>query len=227
MANGIQHCVRTLRLKVKGESYPWLNAATIEVNQVWNFANATSYKAASPFAGKGKWLSAFDLDKLSAGASECFERIGSGTIQRINAEFVTRRRQFKRAKLRWRVSKGAKRSLGWIPFKAVQLKRKCKSLRFSGKAFRVFERELLEGATWKSGCFAQDAVGDWWLCVPVAREVRQTVAPQEAVGLDLGCCSTKASRPAGAFLSSVRETPREHAAAVRPSRALQVWTCSL
>jgi IS605 OrfB family transposase len=186
MAIQIQPCVRTLRLKVKAEGYAWLNAAAIEVNQVWNFANATSYKAARPFAGRGKWLTAYDLDKLTAGASECFERIGSETIQRVNAQFATRRKQFKRAKLRWRVSKGAKRSLGWVPFKAVQLKRKGKSLRFAGKAFRVFERELLEGATWKSGCFAQDAVGDWWLCLPVERQVLQSVAPKEAVGIDLG-----------------------------------------
>jgi hypothetical protein len=41
-----QLCVRTLRLKVKREGYAWLNAAAIEVNQVWNFANAASYKAA-------------------------------------------------------------------------------------------------------------------------------------------------------------------------------------
>jgi putative transposase len=186
MAIKIQPCVRTLRLKVKAEGYAWLNAAAIEINQVWNYANATSYKAARPFAGPPKWLSAFDLDKLTAGATECFERIGSDTIQRVNAEFATRRKQFKRAKLRWRVSKGSKRSLGWIPFKAVQLKRKGKSLRFSGKAFRVFERELLEGANWKSGCFAQDAVGDWWLCLPVERQVLQSVAPKEAVGIDLG-----------------------------------------
>jgi putative transposase len=186
MAIKIQPCVCTLRLKVKAEGYAWLNAAATEVNQVWNYANATSYKAARPFAGKGKWLSAYDLDKLTAGASECFERIGSDTIQRVNAEFATRRKQFKKAKLRWRVSKGAKRSLGWLPFKAVQLKRKGKSLRFSGKAFRVFERELLEGVTWKSGCFAQDAVGDWWLCLPVERQVLQSVAPKEAVGIDLG-----------------------------------------
>jgi putative transposase len=186
VASDIQHCVRTLRLKVKREGYAWLSAAAIEVNQVWNYANATSYKAAQPFAGPAKWLTAFDLNKLSAGATEYFDCIGSATIQRVNAEFAARRKQFKRAKLRWRVSKGSKRSLGWVPFKAVQLKRKGKSLRFSGKAFRVFERELLEGATWKSGCFAQDTVGDWWLCVPVAREVRQTVAPKEAVGIDLG-----------------------------------------
>jgi len=41
--------------------------------------------------------------------------------------------------------------------KAAQLKRKGKSLRFSGKAFRVFERELIEGATWKSAKSVLDA----------------------------------------------------------------------
>jgi putative transposase len=186
MEINIQSCTRTLRLKVKREGHAWLNSAAIEVNQVWNYANATSYKAARPFAGTGKWLSAFDLDKLTAGAAECFEHIGSDTIQRVNAEFATRRKQFKRAKLRWRVSQGAKRSLGWVPFKAAQLKLKSKSLRFSGKAFRIFERELLERVTWKSGCFAQDSVGDWWLCLPVGRETSQPVAPKEAVGIDLG-----------------------------------------
>lgn len=43
--------IRTLRLKVKREVYGWLNAAAIEVNVVWNFANETSYRAARPFAG--------------------------------------------------------------------------------------------------------------------------------------------------------------------------------
>ncbi|HMH89254.1 MAG TPA: hypothetical protein VK523_11450 [Steroidobacteraceae bacterium] len=75
MATKIQH-IRTLRLKVKAEGYAWLNTAAIEVNQVWNFANASSYKAARPFAGPPKWLTAFDLDKLTAGASKCFARIG-------------------------------------------------------------------------------------------------------------------------------------------------------
>jgi len=179
-------CIRTLRLKVKSEAYAWLNAAAIEVNQVWNWGNETSYKAARPFAGPGKWLSGVDLDKLSAGASDYFEHIGSQTIQRVNAEFSTRRRQFKKAKLRWRVSRGARRSLGWIPFKAVQLKRK-------GKAFRVFEQELLERSRWKCGCFAQDSVGDWWLCLPVERSAEQAVAPHEAVGLDLGLKDTAAT----------------------------------
>jgi putative transposase len=99
---------------VKSEAYGWLNAAACEVNTVWNYANATTYKAARPFAGPAKWLSAFDLDSLTAGSARYFDRIGSETIQRVNAEFVVRRKQFKKTKLRWRISKGSKRSLGWM-----------------------------------------------------------------------------------------------------------------
>jgi len=92
-------CTRTLRLKVKPEAYAWLNAAATEINQVWNFANAASEKAARPFVGRGKWLSAFDLDKLTAGASALFEKIQSDTIQRVNAGFAIRRKQFKKTKI--------------------------------------------------------------------------------------------------------------------------------
>ena len=120
MAIKIKHSILTLRLKVQAEGYAWLNEAAIEVNDVWNFANATSYKAALPFAGPSKWLTAFDLDKLTAGATEHFERIGSETIQRINAEFAAKRKQCKKAKLRWRPNWGSRSALGWIPFKAEQ-----------------------------------------------------------------------------------------------------------
>ena len=90
------------------------------------------------------------------------------------------------------MSRGAKRSLGWIPFKAASLKRRGKHLRFCGKTVRVFESERVETITrWRDGCFAQDAVGDWWLCLPViVPEVDLTTAPREAVGIDLGLKDT-------------------------------------
>ena len=37
---------RTLRLKVRRESYGWLNAAAVEVNQTFNFCNEASWLAA-------------------------------------------------------------------------------------------------------------------------------------------------------------------------------------
>jgi putative transposase len=124
--------VRTWRLKVRAESYPWLNRAAVEVNQVWNWANATSFKAARPFAGRGKFLSGFDLCNLSAGAPEYFEHIGADTIQRVCTEYAAKRSQFKKVKLRWRVSAGSRRSLGWVPLKAASLRRRGKYLRFCG-----------------------------------------------------------------------------------------------
>ena len=181
-------CVRTLRLKVKRESYSWLNQAAVEVNQVWNYCNETSYKAALPNYVRFKpiWLSGFDLCNLTAGTSEFMEKIGSATIQRVCTEYATKRYAAKKRKLRWRASKGHNRSLGWVPFKAADIKKHGNALRFCGKTFRVFQADKLEGVKWKQGCFAQDAVGDWWLCLPIEVKQEINIAPHEAVGIDLG-----------------------------------------
>jgi len=177
---------RTLRLKVRAEAYTWLDAAAIEVNEVFNYCNETSLKAATRTDTKRKWLSGFDLCSLTAAASQYFERVGADTIRSICVHYAQKRQAARRVKLRWRVSRGAMRSLGWMPFKAASLKRKGACLRFAGKCVRVFQRERLDGVKWQAGCFAQDAVGDWWLCLPVNMQAEQNVAPQEAVGIDLG-----------------------------------------
>jgi IS605 OrfB family transposase len=178
--------MRTLRLKVRAEAYTWLNAAAAEVNEVFNYCNETSLKAATRTDKKRKWLSGFDLCYLTAGATQYFDKIGADTIQSICHHYAQKRQAARRVKLRWRVSRGARQSLGWIPFKAASLKRKAVCLRFAGKSFRVFERERLDGVKWQGGCFAQDAVGDWWLCLPVKVEAEESIAPFEAVGIDLG-----------------------------------------
>jgi hypothetical protein len=177
---------RTLRLKVKKNSYAWLNAAAIEANQVWNWGAEISAKAARPCTGSAKWLTGFDLNMLSSGAAKYFHKIGADTIQRVNGEYALKRHAAKRHRLRWRASGGSRRALGWVPFKAENLKRKGRAVRFRGKHFRVFESEHLEEMKWKQGCFAQDAVGDWWLCLPVTVRIEESVAPLEKVGIDLG-----------------------------------------
>ncbi len=137
---------RSLRLKVRAESYAWLNRAEVEVNQVWNWANSTSLKAARPFVGRGKFLSGFDLCSLSAGATEFFEHIGADTIQRICTEYAAQRVQAKKVKLRWRVSQGSRQLLGWVPFKAASLRRRGKYLRLCGKTIRFFEAKRSPGS---------------------------------------------------------------------------------
>lgn len=184
--------IKTLRLRVKPSSYAWLQDAAREVNEVWNWANAKSFDASDRNRrwSTAKFLSGFDLCYLSAGASACFERIGAVTIQRICTEYAAKRNTAKKRRLRFRKSGGARRSLGWVPFKAASIKRKGAGLRFCGKSIRVFERELLDGVQWRDGCFAEDAFGCWWLCLPVKCEIRVDPAPQDGVGIDIGLKDT-------------------------------------
>jgi putative transposase len=135
--------IRTLRLKVHPDAYAWLNQAAMEVNQVWNYVNATSFKAIRPYFGKPRWLGGFDLCNLTAGATDYLEHIGADTIQRVCVEYARKRRAAKRIRRRWRKSLGARRSLGWVPIKAASLRRHVRYLRFCGKAIRFFESERL------------------------------------------------------------------------------------
>ena len=96
---------RTLRFKVRPESHAWLNAAAFEVNCVFNYCNEISFSTATRTDRKRKWLSGYDLCTLTAGATEYFQRIGAGTIQRICVEYAQKRVAARRLKLRWRVSR--------------------------------------------------------------------------------------------------------------------------
>jgi hypothetical protein len=98
---------RTLRLKIRRESYGWLNAAAVEVNEVFNYCNETSLKAATRTDTKRKWLSGFDLYPLTSGASPYFDKIGADTMQSICTHYAQKRQAARRLKLRWRVSRGS------------------------------------------------------------------------------------------------------------------------
>lgn len=205
---------RTLRLKIQPNAYAWLNAAAIEVNQVWNAINAIAKDQHRPFMDDygtlvfPKRLSGFDLCNHTAGTTRYMDRIGADTIQRVCTEYgVKLRAVFPKQRLSWRASRGARKSLGFVPFKAASLKRKGNVLRFAGKSFRVFDREYLGEHKFKDGCFAQDACGDWYLCVPVQMQIEQTVAPREAVGIDLGL-KTIATTSDGETLEAGRWTQR-------------------
>jgi hypothetical protein len=71
------------------------------VHTVWNFCNEVSILA---LRRDGKWLSAYDLHRLTAGTSKMLG-LSADTIQQICTEYVTRRKQFKKSRLRWRSRK--------------------------------------------------------------------------------------------------------------------------
>jgi hypothetical protein len=94
--------LKTLKLRIKDKHAGALALMAREVNQVFNFCNETSRRA---IRERCQWLSGYDLQKLTAGFSQCEGvTLGSGTVQLVCAEYATRRRQFKKQRLNWRVS---------------------------------------------------------------------------------------------------------------------------
>ena len=110
----MQTAVKTLKIRVKDKHASVLRRMARDVNQVFNFANETSSRA---IRERGKWLSAYDLQKLTAGYSKCDGvTVGSGTVQLVCVEYATRRKQFKKARLNWRVSNPKSPSIRWVGF---------------------------------------------------------------------------------------------------------------
>ena len=107
---------RVLRVRVKDKHAPWARERARAVNTAWNFDNEVSQRI---LHREGRFATAADLHVLTRGAGKEGLPIHSQTLQAVNEEFVARRAQFKRAKLRWRVSdpKSSRYSLGWVPFK--------------------------------------------------------------------------------------------------------------
>jgi hypothetical protein len=152
-----------------------------------------------------------------------FEALKSGNLKAEDrAAILGRIHRLKNGELHWRSSGGPKHSLGWVPFKAASLKWKGKSFRFAGKHFRTAQKErfLSEDGDltvkWGDSCFAQDAVGDWYLCLSIKVPVEETVARHEEAGIDLGLTTTAAA-------SDGWKAPNPHfaGAAARKLAALQ------
>ena len=151
---------KTLQLRIKDKHTKVLRQMAREVNQVWNHINAISAKAARPFHGKPKYLSGYDLQKFTAGYSKCDDvSVGSGTVQLVCVEYATRRRQFKKTRLNWRVSnpKSAKYSLGWIPFKGGHAQYKAGQIQFAGNKLSLWDSYGLSDYELRGGSFSEDS----------------------------------------------------------------------
>ena len=181
-------CTKTLKLRIKDKHANVLRQMAREVNQVWNHINAISAKAARPFHGKPQFLSGYDLQKFTAGFSKCDGvSVGSGTVQLVCVEYATRRKQFKKTRLNWRVSnpKSAKYSLGWIPFKGGHAKYKAGQIHFAGQKLSLWDSYGLADYELRAGSFSEDSRGRWYFNVAV--DVACKASPgTAAVGIDLG-----------------------------------------
>ena len=178
-------CTKTLRLRIKDKHARVLSAMAREVNQVFNFCNETSFRA---IRERHQWLSGYDLQKLTNGFSRCEGvLIGSPTVQQVCEDYAKARKQFKKAKLRWRVSnpQSSKYSLGWIPFKARALQYKAGQIQFAGHKFSLWDSYGLVDYELRAGSFSQDSRGRWYLNVVVKVQAKAS-AGTASVGIDLG-----------------------------------------
>ena len=112
----------------------------------------------------------------------------SQTIQAISAELVTRRKQFKKAKLKWRVSnkKSARRSLGWIPFKKVAIKYADGYVQYGKHQFKLWDSYGLSKYNVKTGSFVEDSRGRWYVCLVVDNATTIKSKGKTSIGIDLG-----------------------------------------
>lgn len=176
--------MKTLKLRIKDKHCKVLDQLASEVNFVWNYVNDLCFKH---LQRQGQFFSAYDIAKYTKGASkEC--NLHSQTIQAVAEELVTRRKQFKKAKLKWRVSnkKSARRSLGWIPFKKVAVKYADGCIQYGKHQFKLWDSYGLSKYNVKTGSFVEDSRGRWYVCLVV--DVPSVEAPKatKAIGIDLG-----------------------------------------
>jgi putative transposase len=177
--------IKTLQVRVKDKHAALLTAMARNVNFVWNYCAETCEKA---IRDRAEFLSAYELHKLTAGYSRCEGvLIGACTVNRICTEYATRRKQYRRVRLNWRVSNPAssRRSLGWIPFKGESVRYKAGQIVFGGHRFSLWDSYGLSGYELRSGSFAQDARGRWYFNVAVEIAVTKSEG-FKAIGIDLG-----------------------------------------
>ena len=183
--------MKTLKLRIKDKHSRMLNQLASAVNFVWNYVNDLCFKH---LQRTGKFFSAFDIAKYTAGASKELN-LHSQTIQAITEELVLRRKQFKKAKLKWRVSNphSSKRSLGWIPFKKTAIKYQHGQIKYGNHWFSLWDSYGLNKYKVKTGSFVQDSRNCWYVCLVVDSSTTLTnlkskrwLSEVEAVGIDLG-----------------------------------------
>jgi len=173
---------KTLHLRVKDKHAKTLCVQAREVNFVWNFINELSEKHTRR---TGKFFSAYDLNKYTTGSGKEGLSIHSQSVQAINEEYVTRRKQFRKLRLSWRKSGGSRRSLGWIPIKKSAITYRSGQLHYQGQAISLWDSYGLADYDLGSGSFSEDSRGRWYFNTTVKVEKKPNTATK-SIGIDLG-----------------------------------------
>ena len=173
---------KTLKVRVRDKHAKSLRRDAAAVNVVWNYVNELSSRS---IRERGVFLSAYDLHPYTKGAGKELG-LHSQTLQVVAKEYVTRRNQFRKQRLAWRKTFGARRSLGWIPVNTGAATWKHGQVHFNGRHYRVWDSYGLSQYRFKTASFNEDARGRWYFNVVVEVPKEQSTGTG-AVGIDLGC----------------------------------------
>ncbi len=170
--------VKTFQYRIKDSACAAeLTALARAANFVWNFCNESQHHA---LRWNQRWPTYQDLCKLTTGSSKELG-LHSQTVQAVCEQYATRRKQFKKRKLRWR----GKRSPGWIPFKASGIKVVEDTVRYAGQTFRLWKSRDLPSAV-KCGSFSQDARKRWYVNFVCEVPEEKISTGTKQIGIDLG-----------------------------------------
>jgi len=170
--------VKTYSFRIKDSvSKKKLEQMARSVNFVWNYCNEASIKS---IEYNSKWLSAYELCKLTAG---CTTDLGlnSRTIQSICGEYATKKIISKKKRLKWR----NKKSLGWIPFQVNGILIKNDTAIYYGNAFKFWKSQEIEGKL-LTGSFNCNSEGKWFINIQCQVEQNKLPKTNKVVGIDLG-----------------------------------------
>lgn len=175
-----------LKLRLRDKHSCELSKQASAVNFVWNYCNETQQKAARAHR---KWLSAVDLQRLTAGASKELD-LHAHTIQKVCQQYERSRKQHRKPWLRFR----GRKSLGWVPFNNGHVTLDGAAFKFRGIIYQPMHmRDVPIGVKIHAGTFSQDARGHWFINAPV--EFPSSAFAQcgsTAIGIDLGLKSLAA-----------------------------------
>lgn len=188
----------------------------VACNKAWNFCVATQREAQRRRQGglSVRWPTAFDLIKLCTGSAAMLG-LHSDTVSAICRQFAKSRDQHRRCP-RFRASFGSKRALGWVPFIPRAVRIDGDAAVYLKRRFRFWKHREIEGE-FKSGSFAQDARGRWYVSF-VCEVADDLPCGDGEVGIDLGL-KTLATLSDGRKIPALQHYRKHQAALARAQRA--------
>lgn len=180
-----EHSFRVLRLRIKDKHAAALSKMAQDVNFVWNYVNELSFNV---WRRERRFISKSEINKFTAGATWYGLNLHAQTVQSISKEFVNRRFQRKKVKLKWRTSTGSRRSLGWIPFQKLSLRYRNGQFLFAclKKPLCLWDSYDLSKYELRSGNISEDSRGRWYINISVKVLKKPKTNGKTAVGIDLG-----------------------------------------